>query len=83
MILGKKTMERLAVIETEIKNIKNSVNDIKQIIKEHTIEMDEKFTSYREFLENNYAKKYVEKGFWAVVGIGATLFTGIIIAVIV
>ena len=83
MILGKKTMERLAVIETEIKNIKNSVNDIKQIIKDHTVEMDEKFTSYREFLENNYAKKYVEKLTWSIVGGITTILIGAFLMVII
>ena len=79
----KKTGERLAVIETEIKTIKDGQDEIKDLIKNQHEVMNKKFEKQYTFMEKTFAKKYVEKVTWSLMGVFGTIFVTVLIAIIV
>jgi len=64
MVTKTKTQgERLAVIETEISQIKNDIADIKLSLNTHIAWEETKY----DILKKDFAGRWVEKGFWLVI----------------
>jgi len=71
--------EKIATMESDIGYIKVSVDDLKDIIKEHII--DEK--EWRQTLDNRYASKKLEKLAWGAGAVtGATVLGAFITFII-
>lgn len=70
-MVDKTTKERLAVIETEIKEIKNDVADIKKALTDHAKWEEEKYSTLKE----EFASKWVER-------LTIAITTGFVLAII-
>lgn len=63
MVNAKNTGERLVAIETKLEEMSSSINEIKDTLKSHIEWEDRKYES----IKKEFAAKWVERGFYAVI----------------
>jgi len=71
--MAKETMgERMARVETKLETVHNDINELKDLVKEHI----SKHGQVHKEMDNKYASKQIEVGFWWLAGTIITALVG-------